>query len=1580
MKKMLLSMVMIGMTVLGMTTYANDVCDQVFYWKLRQWNSYTFHDTFNGTPDSSYYLWNYKVNSVEQQDYNKSPDFPKFKWTAAITGQNYEVKPGQSIKFLEARTQYPVIDVPQKRDPKNLLVKYTVTYSKSPEKTAPRTSHVECKYYEITRCGDGIVDTDRGEICDPKDPNKTGWGNGGCDASCKPINTVVEQPKCNSDYNGKTIYNEKHPVAALNSDMALCSKGKVTSFVGPDQNGNYSWTCNNASSNVSCSAKEMRCGDGTKNGSEQCDPKDPNKTGWGNGGCDASCKPINTIIPKADCDATFYGKLRHGRGYVFDDQITGTPTKSRYLKDFKVDHREQLDFNGADPFPSFEWTQEIKNQNMILNPNQTIKILTATSPYYVREKPIKRDKNNLYLEYTIWYSDSQNGAWSAEKECKYYEITRCGDGILDPEYGETCDPNDSSKTGWWNGGCDENCKPKDIPQIPGQCNSQYNGQTVENLTGGNHLCTTGTMTQFQFNSATNRWTWKCDGMNWTTPVECSAVRKTLTQGACNSQYNGQTVENLTGGNHLCTTGTYGNFNYDQATQKWTWTCNGEAGSTPVQCSAVKPSRPNIEKDLIGDKNHKYKVGELVGFRMPFGNTGSQTINNVKIRDILPLNLEYVSSAIQGVPSYTNGVYLSGGVQVLEYSGFSLSSGQQGVLLMTGRVLNTNPDNRTNRVGIYENNYLWDYDTEPYQPAPRALHIEKTVDKPQVFSGEIVEFTIKVSNTEGTFTWLKVVDTLPKGLVFVPNTQFLTGQTTTTELVSFATGVNGTGEATLNWELKFPQGFKKSDSFLLKLKARLVESSRTKYTNMACVFNPDDPKDPKCDPEDVTPKLEDVKLKIKKYVSTSVGGSREDNQLNMDNGPAYFKLVISNATAPLTGFRVTDRIEGNLTFDTGSWVLADNAFTGVITFGPNNPSKPVYKITPTVSGTQPADIVWKVDMGTGYFMSGDSLTIIIKTQKKGDQNNIGHVYYPKPNGGEGHDEDPARVYKTTSGWGGWGWGGSRGWGGWGWGGRYAPSCGNGRKDGNEVCDLGGHGTIGSDGRLFRNTDEYDTRYAGYTCTNTCRLESQGQKIAPQCFNINNGSISIMKGEALPFYWNMQAQLGLKTISEKQNWLKTNFAYSCSDRDANSKIELSSMQCKFAVYAPGKGNGRKVYEFTTDCVDINGWDTALGNQYWAVEDRVNQNMQGWFGGSELVNKGLVKNVFDSLNNQEDYPILLPLSSKLLIKEFGKTTSITDKKNTTLTWMPNGGLLGEYKLALEDVGYKRCTTDKDGKGTAGNLRWEGEIICEVDFAVTEPYLIQKSPYGIGNKATTDLTKYQLKNGTNFMGEFFKTTEISNKAYETPKNMKNLFTQFKNKYQKLAKSLGNNGLSKVPGKSIYFYDGTEELTSLLGTKITNKPFTLIASKGQNLTIKGNLPTNAMIMTEGTITFDAGGSCNGDRKTYGHAGQMVQGIFYAGQGFKSSNDQDLKNTFGNLRKGERCNYGNLHIKGVAIGDLSDVVEKRRSELYTWFSADSSKGSEKKKDIIVNGASVLVEYNPSLRGALPPGAEEFNKALEVYRK
>jgi len=39
-----------------------------------------------------------------------------------------------------------------------------------------------------------------------------------------------------------------------------------------------------------------------------------------------------------------------------------------------------------------------------------------------------------------------------------------------------------------------------------------------------------------------------------------------------------------------------------------------------------------------------------------------------------------------------------------------------------------------------------------------------------------------------------------------------------------------------------------------------------------------------------------------------------------------------------------------------------------------------------------------------------------------------------------------------------------------------------------------------------------------------------------------------------------------------------------------------------------------------------------------------------------------------------------------------------------------------------------------------------------------------------------------------------------------------------------------------------------------------------------------------------------------------------------------------------------------------------------------------RRNKIFNGAAVLIEYSPSLWNALPPGASDFTKALEVYKK
>jgi len=468
--------------------------------------------------------------------------------------------------------------------------------------------------------------------------------------------------------------------------------------------------------------------------------------------------------------------------------------------------------------------------------------------------------------------------------------------------------------------------------------------------------------------------------------------------------------------------------------------------------------------------------------------------------------------------------------------------------------------------------------------------------------------------------------------------------------------------------------------------------------------------------------------------------------------------------------------------------------------------------------------------------------------------------------------------------------------------------------------------------------------------------------------------------LPFYWNLDGMAGNATPAQKKEWLEKYYVENKNSEnvDENPKIDISSMKCTFKVYGPGM---IEVYKFTAQCFNPKGWNNSVDGIYKPIKEYINQNRAGWLGGSHLVNKGKVRNVFDSLDNQGQYPVLFPVSSKLLITNFGESNSSLHNSNNDIERLKVSEIqtFGEYKVALERIDYTLVSKDEKGNVIRKNETFNDRI-CEVDFAVTDHYMIQRSPYGIGNKATTELNNYKLMNGITFMDQFFKNERTDAQEYKTPASIKSLFTTFKNKYAKLAKPL-KNGLSKVPGKSIYLVSGKEiNLKNLISD--SSKPFTLIATDpGANITINGDLDTNAMIMTQGKITFDGSVSCNGGERKSGHAGQIVKGIFYAGNGFVSINDRKLKNVFENLSKEERCNYGNLHIKGVAIGDLSEVVKARRSELYTWFQGNGGgKDGGEKVQKIINGASVLVDYNPTLRGNLPPGANEFNKALAVYRK
>lgn len=1554
---------------------------------------------------------------------------------------------------------------------------------------------VECQQHVIRWCGDGILDKKYGEKCDPKDPQKAGWGNKGCNASCQPINEEVK--KIYDLALTKTIQNQKDSytkgenitfaITVHNQGELVARNIEVTDYLPAGlQLKDANWTQENGMIKTTIAGPINPGQSKTVNLTTRIKP-------------DFSGSDILNLAEISKDNSGEYGttdkdstpdKNQNNDCFVEGKHLTSGNAKSG--SNACNDGTDEDDHDGV--------------RFSVRDPKKPIYDLALT-------KQIKAPVKHAYAlgdELTFVITVHNQG----ELVARNIEVTDyLPEGLILKDTRWTFDPQTRKAT----------------YQIPGELavNGTNSSRSIEMnvVIDGN----------FKGSKILNRAEISRDNASDYGTVDKDSTPDQDPKNDCFSE----SFLHRTSGNGKASS-------VDN--------CNETTDEDDHDGDIITIAKPTIKKDLQ-EVGKVYQEGDLVGFKMPFANNTNDTVNNVSIKDFMPLNLEYVSSEIHGVTPAYHQTYQIGGATVDEWSGFNLLPSQNGVLYLTGRVLKTNLDSRLNTVGIFTNDILVEDDSERYELGNRKVIIEKDVNKNLVASGEIAQYTIKVTATEGAYDELLVVDTLPKGVVYQEGSYKLGASNTLVNIESATLGVNAQGLQTITWRLRFPQKLAKNQTFSLVYDAKLTVGEKKPYTNVACVEDPKKPNDtPICDPADITPpdpnpprpprptdptvqikkyvnkvgaesgredvlmtgfaqgqtgyftleaqnasagmntftitdtiegnlsyvdssdllnnaftgvflrgngnssaykyttnqtveklsnnttrltwkvvmtegqflpgdkyqvqfkvkvngdqknvafieypggkwnddasvKTEDVKLTIKKYVSDKIDGTYNDDSITLSNNTtAFFKLVVSGATNSLTWFVVKDTIEKNLKFDFSSTGLANNAFTGVIAFGAQNPNKPAYKIIPTISGTYPTDIEWKVEMLNGNFMPGDSLTIIFKATKLGTQENIATVEYPKRDGTKGKSSDPASV-RSSGGWGytpGW-WGGGYS----GWGSGWRPNCWDGRQNGAEFCDRGGRTeNIPDDWKLFKNENIYDKRYAGWKCTSDCKLQAPDNKELPKCFNVQNGSISIMKWEVLPFYWNIEGLMGNRTRAEKEKYLNNTFFTSKNDNSCSSvdegKIDLRTLYCTFAVYSPGSMNpNHPLYKFEAPCVNQNGWSDANGKIYSRIKSFITQNRNGWLGGSHLSDHGSVKNVFDSLDNQGQYPVLFNLSSKMLIKDFwtSRAAVVGTTKDRTLQNI-DISTFGEYKIALENMTYQTCEAgkDKNGKETyqlSSKNPWY-QRICEVDFTVTDHYMIQRSPYGIGNKSTTNLDKYGLMNGGNFMKTYFPNTPIHNDAYQTPSSMKSLFITFKNKYAKLAKTVKDvKGLSKVPGKAIYFYEGTQEITDLL-KNATKQPFTLIASKGQNLTIKGDLNTNAMIMTQGTITFDATNTCNGKLDRKGHAGQIVKGIFYAGAGFKSSNHDNLKNTYDKLSDGDRCNYGNLHIKGVAIGDLSKVVSARRSELYTWFQGNGGgKDGGEKVQKIINGASVLVDYNPTLRGNLPPGANEFNKALAVYRK
>ena len=142
------------------------------------------------------------------------------------------------------------------------------------------------------------------------------------------------------------------------------------------------------------------------------------------------------------------------------------------------------------------------------------------------------------------------------------------------------------------------------------------------------------------------------------------------------------------------------------------------------------------------------------------------------------------------------------------------------------------------------------------------------------------------------------------------------------------------------------------------------------------------------------------------------------------------------------------------------------------------------------------------------------------------------------------------------------------------------CGDGSATHWEDCDCKDKSHSCSTNRADLNRDKLTTseieKYRNsseYLCKN-CKVVSPGgpDMLEPiACFNTNNGSISINKGEMLPFYWNIE-KVSDEFYTESSENTDALSAYtsragrSCSEAD-EGKIPLNAMVCNFRIY-----NGR------------------------------------------------------------------------------------------------------------------------------------------------------------------------------------------------------------------------------------------------------------------------------------------------------------------------------------------------------------------------------------------------------------------------
>jgi hypothetical protein len=192
---------------------------------------------------------------------------------------------------------------------------------------------------------------------------------------------------------------------------------------------------------------------------------------------------------------------------------------------------------------------------------------------------------------------------------------------------------------------------------------------------------------------------------------------------------------------------------------------------------------------------------------------------------------------------------------------------------------------------------------------------------------------------------------------------------------------------------------------------------------------------------------------------------------------------------------------------------------------------------------------------------------------------------------------------------------------------------------------------------------------------------------------------------------------------------------------NSIPVGTMMCTFSFYAPNEMNpGSHIAQFTTPC-----FGDSWGNDVYF---------------------NFFKNTFaDSNNALGRYQWTLPNS----LNKYG-----------------------EYKVRLDRVQYQYCNQNLQFIPNPQIV----DRVCEVNFAVTRPYLVQKSAFSnVPQTTTIDIADFYAMNGSTMkdMTDLSEIMVLNASTYAINPNTNLLLHDFVSKYKQLAVTINDPAINTL-------------------------------------------------------------------------------------------------------------------------------------------------------------------------------------------